>query len=122
VTHTSTHTYATLDVSEATYVEIARKLRAAGYDHAFIDGGETSKVIDMHGIGLVTGAAKPILLRLVGTDADERVQHAADVVYDLAITHMTAGLRVANRLRAESGQKPLTVAEILTLLDVTPEL
>jgi len=51
-----THTYAELEVSTATYIEIAKKLRAAGYDHAFIESGHrTSKTIDMHGIGLVVG-------------------------------------------------------------------
>lgn len=45
---TCTHTYATLEVTEITYWEITRKLRAAGYDRAF-DGD----VIDMHGIGLI---------------------------------------------------------------------
>ena len=43
----ATHTYAVLDVSEAAYTEIADKLKAAGYDHAFDNG-----VIDMHGIAL----------------------------------------------------------------------
>jgi len=42
-----THTYAILDVSHATYDEIARKLKAAEYWHAF-----DRDVIDMHGIGL----------------------------------------------------------------------
>lgn len=44
-----THTFVDLEVSQATYDEIAGKLREAGYDHAFIKGG----AIDMHGIGLV---------------------------------------------------------------------
>lgn len=43
-----THTYAVLEVSEASYREIADKLRAAGYDHAFNEDG----VVDMHGIGI----------------------------------------------------------------------
>jgi len=43
----TTHTYAELEVSAAVYDEIAGKLLAAGYDHAFHDG-----TIDMHGIGL----------------------------------------------------------------------
>ena len=46
----ATRTFAKLEVSTATYDEIAGKLRAAGYDHAFIDGA-----IDMHGIGLTRG-------------------------------------------------------------------
>jgi len=44
----STHTYVTLPVSRTTYDEIAEKLRAAGYDHAFDADG----LIDMHGIAL----------------------------------------------------------------------
>lgn len=45
------YTYAILDLSPAAYQEIAGKLRAAGYDHAFHqDGGRT--VIDMHGIAV----------------------------------------------------------------------
>jgi hypothetical protein len=43
----TTHTYAELEVSAAAYDEIAAKLRAASYDHAFHDG-----TIDMQGIGL----------------------------------------------------------------------
>jgi hypothetical protein len=43
-----THTYATLEVSKTVYDEIAALLRAAGYDHVFMDDG----AIDMHGIGL----------------------------------------------------------------------
>lgn len=44
-----TYTYALLDVSGPTYDEIAAKLRAAEYDHAFHEDG----AIDMHGIALV---------------------------------------------------------------------
>lgn len=43
-----THTYATLGLSKAAYDEIRDKLKAAGYDHAFIHDG----TIDMHGIGV----------------------------------------------------------------------
>lgn len=43
-----THTYVELELSAAAYDEIARTLRAAGYDHAFMDDG----TIDMHGIGV----------------------------------------------------------------------
>ncbi len=43
-----THAYAELELSSATYTEIAQKLRAAGYCHAFMDDG----TIDMHGIGI----------------------------------------------------------------------
>ncbi len=44
-----THTFATLEVSDRTFKEIKRKLKKAGYDHAFVD----NNTIDMHGIGLV---------------------------------------------------------------------
>jgi hypothetical protein len=46
-----TYTYAILEISRAAYEEIAAKLKAAGYQHAFHqEDGET--VIDMHGIAL----------------------------------------------------------------------
>lgn len=45
----STHTYAMLPVSRATWEEIAAKLREANYSHAFDD---EEGVIDMNGIGL----------------------------------------------------------------------
>lgn len=40
-------TFAVLEVSPSTYEEVAAKLKAAGYDHAFVDGD-----VDMHGIAL----------------------------------------------------------------------
>jgi len=45
---TSTHTYATLEVSDDVYNEIAQKLFDAGYTHVLNDGA-----IDMAGIALV---------------------------------------------------------------------
>ena len=46
-----TYTYAILEVSKEAYEEIAAKLNAAGYQHAFHeDAGR--EVIDMHGIAL----------------------------------------------------------------------
>lgn len=44
-----TYTYAILEVSEATFEEIAKKLKEAEYDDSFQEGG---KIIDMHGIAL----------------------------------------------------------------------
>lgn len=44
----STHTYVILEIDPEAYEEIAAKLRAAGYDHAFGPDGE----IDMHGIAI----------------------------------------------------------------------
>lgn len=53
-----THTYAVLEVSKATFDEIAEKLSKAGYHHVFhseshgADREQKDVVIDMHGIGL----------------------------------------------------------------------
>jgi hypothetical protein len=46
---TATHTYVLMEVSKATYDEIANKLRDAGYEHTISDEGE----LDLHGIALV---------------------------------------------------------------------
>lgn len=43
-----TYTFALLELSSSTYEEIARKLKEAGYEQAFMEDG----VIDMHGIGI----------------------------------------------------------------------
>ena len=45
---TGTHTFAELGLTPAAYDEIADKLRAADYGHAFMPDG----AIDMHGIGI----------------------------------------------------------------------
>lgn len=47
------YTYALLEVSRLAYDEIAGKLRAAGYDHAFGRDEE----IDMHGIAIIPEAS-----------------------------------------------------------------
>lgn len=49
-----TRTYALLEISFAAYQEIAKKLKDAGYDHAFMKNGH----IDMHGIA-VSSAPHP---------------------------------------------------------------
>ena len=49
---TYTHTYAILDVSQATYDEIADKLRDAGYREAFIEQRDGRVAINMHGIAI----------------------------------------------------------------------
>lgn len=61
VVPSGTHTYAALEVTPATYREIADKFRDAGYDHAF--DPETG-AIDMHGIGIVEDPAVPASPRL----------------------------------------------------------
>lgn len=45
----STHTYAVMKVSSATFEEIASKLKEAGYSQAFLKEGQ---VLNMHGIAL----------------------------------------------------------------------
>lgn len=62
----STHTYAILEVSQEAYDEIHAKLKAAGYQHAFMDGN----VIDMAGIG-ISADPEPLCL------ATTRVARAA---------------------------------------------
>jgi hypothetical protein len=54
-----TYTSVLLEVSSFTYDEIACKLRAAGYDHAF----GTGPAIDMQGIAL-TRAGSPTVAML----------------------------------------------------------
>lgn len=48
---TATHTFVLLEVSEAAWKEIHDLLKAAEYDHAFIESNGRI-VIDMHGIAL----------------------------------------------------------------------
>jgi len=69
-----THTYARLEVSEATYDEIRGKLETAGYDHAFHGG-----TIDMHGIRLCKNH-----------QAEDRVHRVRKPV-DVEITPPSAG-------------------------------
>ena len=47
----TTHTYATLEVSATTYLEIKRKLEAAGYGDRFHED-QGKVLIDMQGIAL----------------------------------------------------------------------
>ena len=55
-----THTFATLELSPVAYAEIREKLKAAGYEHAFMESG----IIDMHGIG-VAQAGEPAKMPMV---------------------------------------------------------
>jgi len=63
-----THTYAELELSQAAYDEIARKLRDAGYDHSFMHSEDVNgaPTIDMHGIGITRASDGE------GDDADIR--------------------------------------------------
>jgi hypothetical protein len=55
----TTHTLAELELSQASYDEIAGKLHEAGYEHAFGIGNDAG-LIDMQGIG-VTRADDPTM-------------------------------------------------------------
>lgn len=49
-----THTYVTMEVSQAAYDEIRQKLVDAGYQHAIHDHNfQIDECLDMHGIALV---------------------------------------------------------------------
>ena len=50
-----TYTYALMEVSAATYLEVAAKLREAGYEHAIGEDGE----LDMHGIAFIRAFQPP---------------------------------------------------------------
>lgn len=68
-----TYTYVTMDLSRAAYDEIAAKMRAAGYDHAFHEENR----IDMHGIAViplepVSESAEPRSQGLCETTLTER--------------------------------------------------
>jgi len=52
-----THTYAELEISRSAYDEIRGLLKAAGYQHAFMDDG----TIDMHGIGITRQGGAQLL-------------------------------------------------------------
>ena len=54
-----THTYVIIELSRSAANEIAAKMRAAGYEHAFHDEGERGIVIDMHGIAIATDVWRP---------------------------------------------------------------
>lgn len=76
----STHTYAVLEVTPMAFVEIRRRLEAAGYDQAFIDRvGDDEQlitVIDMHGIALKAAGAglHPTAIE-IGTLLSQRTKH-----------------------------------------------
>jgi hypothetical protein len=57
---TYTHTYAIMDVSEAAYNEIKKKLEDAGYQHAIHIDRDGSVVLDMHGIALAIETLPPV--------------------------------------------------------------
>lgn len=65
----TTHTLATMAVSQAAFLEIHANLLGAGYDHAIDKQYDGTDLLDMTGIGLVPNADHPIPLALMGTVA-----------------------------------------------------
>lgn len=57
------HTLATMQVSAVCYEEIKRTLQAAGYDHAFLEGG----MIDMTGLAVVPPDPEKERIRRIDT-------------------------------------------------------
>lgn len=120
-----THTYAELEISPAAYDEIAKALRAAGYDHVF-HGPPDAGVIDMNGIGLLRQTPERCehgcLLSEVcdackvepqGYEAGRRagLEHAAAVMYTLS--QEIAGLFENATIKTQvSDQRTVQLADI----------
>ena len=59
----NTHTFVILDLTPAAFAEISEKLRAAGYDHVFMESDGRS-VVDMNGIAVAREAGDTLPLSL----------------------------------------------------------
>lgn len=93
----STHTLATMAISQAAFMEIHANLLGAGYDHAIDKQDDGTDLLDMTGIGLVPNADagiahaehlasssdQPIPLALMGTAAgrDWLLQEAVRIIH-----------------------------------------
>lgn len=88
----TTHTVATLEVSATAYDDIAGKMRAAGYDHAFLEPGNGDHaIIDMVGIGLERGPTPDyVALRKAERDARAEIVKRVVKVGDV-LTHSGCG-------------------------------
>jgi hypothetical protein len=69
-----THTYVTMELSAAAYQEIADKMRAAEYDHAFNEEGE----IDMHGLAVVNSMPKLAARDVISVSDVDRAKAALE--------------------------------------------
>ncbi len=79
--HTSTHTYAVLQISPAAYREIRTALAMAGYEDQFHDHRD-GEIIDMHGIAL---QIKPSSCPICGEEAT--FQDAIGTLWDSNAHH-----------------------------------
>lgn len=68
----NTHTYSRLNVSRAAYTEIAKLLKDADYQHAFIEKNDGTVDINMHGIGLAIAPGEPSSHEAVGMNSDQQ--------------------------------------------------
>lgn len=87
----TTHTYSVLDLSEAAYQEIRRKLEHAGYSHAFHEE-DGRALIDMHGIAVASGGipcAAPHGPYRCALDMGHVGPHTCAVTDEHGITRMT---------------------------------
>lgn len=80
----STHTYAILEVTAATYQEIKQKLLTAGYDHQLHDKDTTGEVFDMHGLAIKEEAPEDAL------DYEERVRKIETLFAGVPISYIPA--------------------------------
>lgn len=90
----STHTFATMEVSQATYDEIKQKLLEADYHHAFVDGH-----LDMHGIGLAVAEAPKKISKCPSVFSSRPVS-------DDGISPLVTGLIAAEMLTASESTAP----------------
>lgn len=91
---TRTHTFATLPVSAEAYDEIAAKLRATGYDRAFVGDG----TIDMHGLGL---------LPLPGDTRSTEVERLK-LAHEARIKELDVGKKIQARLQRNAHEARVT--------------
>lgn len=102
----TTHTYAELGVTPTTWMEVADKLIAAGYEHAFHKDGT---VIDMHGIAIVSDADATIRK----TESEVHVGHLEQEIVRLR------ALLLAEFVGTGAGIVMVTAPEGLTQEQVT---
>lgn len=88
----TTHTFATMEVSNLTFREIEARLRSAGYDHA-IDVDDGTPMLMLDGIAAVPVDPK----KLEGsTDAEwtiEQIEHERELIEVLADTTIKVRVR-----------------------------
>ena len=104
----STHTYAVLEISPAAFLEIADKLREAGYHHCFVETGEC--VIDMHGIALAADSPKSTPQTLL--DALQALAARYNIVLEVSAVYRPGVYPAGTILKpAREGESPVVTEE-----------